>query len=235
MSTHPRPILKRLFSSEKQTNYHQHQQPLPFATCVRIASPHVHFPPTPSMVASTHPAHSPHTYDRKPIVISPNHVAPPQAGSRKLYSPPVDFEVERSERGRDRQARPSPAKVEHTVKGSYFHPRAYEASELEPLPADAFQISPPLHVRRSPYSSDQYDSDVDSSDDESITTPPDAKSPAAVVIVDPQCASQPLDDAHSVDGVERPALVRSSKRPSIQLSSSREHSLTLDEGCLGGF
>ena len=187
------------------------------------------------MVASTHPAHSPHTYDRKPIVISPNYVAPPQAGPRKLYSPPVDFEVERSERGRDRQARPTPAKVEHTVKGSYFHPRAYEACEPEPLPSENSQLSPPLLVRHSPYGSDQYDSDVDSSDDESITTPPDAKSPAAVVIVDPQCASQPLEDAHSVEGVERPTLIRSSKRPSIQLSSSREHSLTLDEGCPGVF
>ncbi|KAI0782403.1 hypothetical protein BC629DRAFT_553987 [Irpex lacteus] len=225
MSPHPRPILKRLFSSDKhdkQTNHHQ--QPLPFATCARIMSPRVHFPPTPSMVASTHPVHSPQTYDRKPIVISPNYCALPQRGSRKLYSPPADFEVERPERGRGR-ARQSSDKAEH-IKGSYFHPRAYEACEPEPIPVDDSQLSPPLLVHDS-YTADEYDSDVDSSDDESVTTPPDTKLPTSVSIVDPSASSRSQygssGDAKGIEDMGRPTLVRSNKRPSIQFTQSREN------------
>ncbi|KAI0688128.1 hypothetical protein BC835DRAFT_1230907, partial [Cytidiella melzeri] len=126
-------------------------QPLPFATCARILSPHVHFPPTPSMVASTHPVHSPQTYDRKPIIVSPNYCALPERGDH-FHSPPLDFEVERG-RGRSRQTDNS----EH-IKGSYFHPRAYEACELEPAVdvVDHSPLSPPMLVRDMS-NSDEYD------------------------------------------------------------------------------
>ena len=40
-------------------------------------SPHVHFPPTPALT-SIYVAHSPQTYDRTPIVISPNRCAFPK-------------------------------------------------------------------------------------------------------------------------------------------------------------
>lgn len=103
------------------------------------ASPHVHFPPTPVLV-STHAAYSPRTYDRAPIAVSPNYCALPERGARTL-----------------------------APKGSYFHPRAFEACTPEPpalahlssasesddadcgagAPADA-SAPPPISVLRSP-------------------------------------------------------------------------------------
>lgn len=233
MSPHPRPILKRISSSTKQTTH-----ALPFATCASILSPRVHFPPTPSMVASTHPVHSPQTYDRKPIVVSPNSCALPDRGERKLYSPPTEFEVERRDRSRSRRS----SKLEH-VKGSYFHPRAYEACEPEPLDVDDACLSPPLLVRDTS-TSDEYDSD--SSDEEPVTTPPDPKF-AAVTIADVTlsatlptrysraCAQGPDAQVQGKSVEEqRPLLVRSSKRPSIRFGP-QEYPAIVDEGCLGGF
>jgi hypothetical protein len=236
MPSRPRPILKRVLSSNKQS---EHGQPLPFATCVSILSPHVHFPPTPSMVASTHPVHSPQTDDRKPIVVSPNHCAIPKRGAKKLYSPPADFEVERPQRGR----RVRQANSNENVKGSYFHPRAFEACEPEPIVDDALeQLSPPLLVRDLS-NSDEYDS-ADSSDEENVTTPPDPKHAVVVSIADPSSDSaMPRllgreSKGSPVEDKARPMLVRSSKRPSVRFSSSREQILlpaSLDHGCLGGF
>ncbi|KZT24235.1 hypothetical protein NEOLEDRAFT_1023988, partial [Neolentinus lepideus HHB14362 ss-1] len=100
----PRPILKRDPPSTIASN------PLPFATCPTLFSPKVHFPPTPTMT-STHPTHSPFTYDRAPIIVSPNVCTLPERGGREVYS---------GER-QDRSA--------VSIKGSYFHPRAYEACE----------------------------------------------------------------------------------------------------------
>lgn len=78
----PRPILKGLPSSflspEAASN------PLPFSSCSRILdSPHVHFPPTP-ILTSTATTHSSYSYDRAPIVVSPNVCALPERGSRKF-------------------------------------------------------------------------------------------------------------------------------------------------------
>jgi len=76
----PRPILKVLpfFSTETASN------PLPFSSCSTILdSPHVHFPPTPTLT-STQITHSPFTYDRAPIVVAPNLCALPERGGRQI-------------------------------------------------------------------------------------------------------------------------------------------------------
>lgn len=59
---------------------------LPFATCSQaqfllLHSPHVHFPPTPRLVRSGI-THSPGTYDRAPIEVSPNQCEMPARGCR---------------------------------------------------------------------------------------------------------------------------------------------------------
>jgi len=78
----PRPILKGLpsasVSSETVSN------PFPFSSCPNIFdSPHVHFPPTPTLT-STAITHSPFMYDRAPIVVTPNTCALPERGGRKF-------------------------------------------------------------------------------------------------------------------------------------------------------
>ncbi|KAJ7045155.1 hypothetical protein C8F04DRAFT_1067890 [Mycena alexandri] len=82
--------------------------PLPFTACTSrvFYSPHVHFPSTPRLtfIGATH---SPGTYDRAPIAVSPNSCAMPERGGRVYGSP------------------------EQRCVGSYFHPRAFEACELE--------------------------------------------------------------------------------------------------------
>ncbi|KAJ6601113.1 hypothetical protein DFH09DRAFT_831053, partial [Mycena vulgaris] len=108
-----RPILKALPDadlSEPTLPDPSSSNPLPFAACssrVLFYDPHVHFPSTPSLtlIADTH---SPGTYDRAPIVVSPNSCALPKRGDRVYPAPPL--------------------------KGSYFHPRAFEACEAEPVP-----------------------------------------------------------------------------------------------------
>ncbi|KAF4604509.1 hypothetical protein EYR40_003283 [Pleurotus pulmonarius] len=88
----------------------------PFASCSSanlLYSPHVHFPPTPRLISSTHLAHSPTTYDRAPIVVQPNSCSLPERGGRMCYTPHST---------RRRSSAP---------KGSYFHPTAYEACERE--------------------------------------------------------------------------------------------------------
>jgi hypothetical protein len=78
----PRPILKGLppssVSSETASN------PFPFSSCPNIFdSPHVHFPPTPTLT-STEITHSSFMYDRAPIVVTPNVCALPERGGRKF-------------------------------------------------------------------------------------------------------------------------------------------------------
>jgi len=75
----PRPILKgSIVSSETASN------PFPFSSCPNIFdSPHVHFPPTPTLT-STEITHSSFMYDRAPIVVTPNICALPERGGRKF-------------------------------------------------------------------------------------------------------------------------------------------------------
>lgn len=83
----PRPILKaRLPSFTRRSS--SCNSPLPFSSYTTPNaphSPHVHFPPTPSLV-STLPTHSSSTYDRAPITVSPNSCELPERGER-FYSP----------------------------------------------------------------------------------------------------------------------------------------------------
>ncbi|KAJ6520545.1 hypothetical protein C8R45DRAFT_955533 [Mycena sanguinolenta] len=109
----PRPILKALPEPDL-SNPPLHESsvsnPLPFAACssrVLLFSPHVHFRATPGLADT----HSPGTYDRTSIVPEKNSCAMPERGER-VYIPA--------------SVRPI---------GGYFHPRAYEACELDAVPA----------------------------------------------------------------------------------------------------
>lgn len=128
----PRPILKSppdsyLWSCQPQSN----TLPFPYSRPTNVLrSPHVHFPPTPTL-SSTHKAYSPNSYDRAPIIVSPNSGALklPERGGR-VYTPPGSSSMSSA-----------------PVKGSYFHPRAYEACEREVLdedPPSQFAPPPPL-------------------------------------------------------------------------------------------
>jgi len=58
-----------------------------------LKSPHVHFPSSPSQLIATIVTHSPGTYDRAPISVSPNPLALPGWGER-VYSPSTgDFKI----------------------------------------------------------------------------------------------------------------------------------------------
>lgn len=130
----------------------------PFALCPQIVSPHVHFPPTPTL-ASTHATFARTVYDRTPLTISPNTCALPGRGERSYHN----YDT------------PGPLKVqpEDSIKGSYFHPRAYEACERERLDFSPSPSSPPSLTRRSSLSSPSYSSESDESD-ATISTPPDS-------------------------------------------------------------
>lgn len=95
-----RPILKALppplplheslsgddFTQELKLSPTHLNNPLPFACLSHIPpldSPHVHFPPTPTLTR-TEMTHSRLSYDRKPISVSPNLCALPGRGERTL-------------------------------------------------------------------------------------------------------------------------------------------------------
>ncbi|KZT08798.1 uncharacterized protein LAESUDRAFT_723730 [Laetiporus sulphureus 93-53] len=251
----PRPILKRDMSPTPLSI------DLPFVTCDYIFSPHVHFPPTPWM-ASMRFTHSPHTYDRAPIVVSPNACLLPNRGERKphsqLRSPAADLDKERR-RGRSRSRSSSREREEEEdededetdVKGSYFHPRAYEACAPEPLdvPSTALDLHslPSLVPDLSP--SDDPDDAVITPLDPSVsailTTPIPlrlADSPQAFAASTPSavCGMQATDGSLIYN---LPAMLTSEgkrSRPILKRSGTARTRVTmlspsLDEGCLGGF
>ena len=243
----PHPILKR-DSSPLQS------PALPFSRSRGgpLFSPHVHFPPTPGM-SSTYPAHSPTTYDRKPIAVSPNVVQLPRRGERRLQTPPANVDPERRGRGRSRsRGRGRFGNLDDApVKGSYFHPRAFEACMPEPanVPAPPLDFSVPALIQ-----------DLSPSDesDEAVLTPPgvdlpglaagagamplhlpespkarrssftessaSASPPQASLPVPPRRASH-----HGKD--HQTASAHSERRQRRKPAFSPE----LDEGCLGGF
>ncbi|THU95688.1 hypothetical protein K435DRAFT_859268 [Dendrothele bispora CBS 962.96] len=101
-----------------------------------LLSPHVHFPPTPA-ISSTQLTHSPSTYDRAPIQVSPNSCELPERGGRvydEIGSPDSVCHAPRSK----------------ASKGSYFHPSAFEACETE---VSEEPSSPPVSVSSYPGSS----------------------------------------------------------------------------------
>ncbi|KIY65286.1 hypothetical protein CYLTODRAFT_456447 [Cylindrobasidium torrendii FP15055 ss-10] len=132
----PRPILKSLgaLPSPPCTPLSSTATPgsSSLAHSPRIRSPrifkrksvaHVHFPPTPAIVSSTEATHSAEAYDRAPITVSPNECALPERNGR-VYS--EDDNAESSS----------------TAMGSYFHPHAFRACELEPHSAPSLSIIP---------------------------------------------------------------------------------------------
>jgi len=124
MPSPPRPILKMPPSPTLMAT-----SPLPFSSS-RIPvfdSPHVHFPPTPTMT-QTEITHSSFTYDRKPIVVLPNSCALPGRGERAVDAfpdPECDLELLTLVHRKKKAA-----------KIGYFHPRAYDAVESEAVDGD---------------------------------------------------------------------------------------------------
>ncbi|KAF8636855.1 hypothetical protein AX17_003213 [Amanita inopinata Kibby_2008] len=86
-----KPILKQ---SPRPSPLPLSPSPFPFTSAFNsllsgsARSPHVHFPPSPSLFA-TYSTHSPITYDRGPIHVSPNPLDLPAWGDR-VYSPSID-------------------------------------------------------------------------------------------------------------------------------------------------
>jgi hypothetical protein len=174
----PRPILKSLPITELS--------PLPFST-YPLDSPHVHFPPTPTLTSTTF-THSAIVYDRAPTVVADNICALPERGGR-CYTPQP-----RGQRSSSRRAsghyqtgmgvgglsigpRESCGLATPDPKGSYFHPRAFEVCEPEQscgldrhpqyasyfLPDSPSDSSSSSESSSSSSPSSEFDSDSDSS------------------------------------------------------------------------
>jgi len=246
MTPCPRPILKRDSPPLPLSN------DLPFVTCDHILSPHVHFPPTPWMI-STSFTHSPHSYDRAPIAISPNECLLPKRGERKLQSPPAHYDGERRGRSRSRSRSRDSDSDEEDVKDSYFHPRAYEACNPEPLhvPVTKRDLSSPPSLAQDISPSDESDNPV--------ATPPDPTVSALITTTIPpsfvhsaksRAPHSGLRDRPAGGREDAPLLPRSSlrfaktlfngqkDRPNLKESGARpvvSFSPDRDEGCLGGF
>ena len=174
----PRPILK-----------HQHHldipapeplDPFPFAASSNIfTARHVHFPPTPTLT-STFTTHSSSAYDRTSVVVPPNACALPGRHEREVFvdNAPSRRPSSTSHSSHSRRARaPSP-------KGSYFHPRAYEACAPENYPQATWPSSMPSpgHFPLPPFPPPQLICDTlhdpssdseSSSSDSQVSTPTD--------------------------------------------------------------
>jgi len=181
-------------------------------------SPHVHFPPTPTLT-STHPTHSPFTYDRAPIVVSPNICALPERGGR-VYSQQT-----------------SPVLIHcSTPKGGYFHPRAFEACERELLDKDITSKPPALIPDLSASSSSEL------SDDPEVYCHP---LPPAVPTKSSQDFTYPFSQSHSLEELSAalsflphpPSRAKGQRKPKKRETGEGFRSTTneFSEGCLGGF
>ncbi|KZT73243.1 hypothetical protein DAEQUDRAFT_721827 [Daedalea quercina L-15889] len=234
----PRPILKRDSYPTPLAD-----DSLPFTACDYIVSPRVHFPPTPHM-ASLRFTHSPNTYDRAPILVSPNSgcLELPKRGERRFYSPPANFDDSAHERrgrlrsrtaGRDASRDDfDPDSPEGDVKGSYFHPRAFEACAPEPLEMS----SPPILIP---------DLSPSEESDDSVATPPDrdasAMVAASIAIRNNSAFMMPPSasgcDAPPNPGARRKPRSSAQPRPCLKRKGTTVTfaSPDLDEGCLGGF
>lgn len=243
MTPHPRPIL----IDKREPSLSGTSSALPFTSCGNMGTAHVHFPPTPWLTSMRY-THSPNTYDRAPIAVSPNVCQLPERDARKLRSPPVHAELERGRSPNRHRGRH--AVQPNDVKGSYFHPRAYEACQPEPLdvPPSTFDFpSPPELVA---------DLSPSEESDDSVDTPPDPERPATIATPvslhlsdkssstlssSPERARGRLNSdassmvpplppmAKTVHGRRtKPILVRRSRQVDM-------FALVTDEGCLGGF
>lgn len=238
MTFRPRPILKRDSPPPLSND-------LPFTTTDYVLSPHVHFPPTP-WITTVRFTHSPHTYDRAPIAISPNERLVPRR-HRKVQSPPADFDGERRGRPRTRNGDDDDdddddddsSDNEMDLKGSYFHPRAYEACTTEPcdVPRATFDISFPPSLTPDMSPSDESDDQVKTPPDAAIPSlPPSIAHPSNIhtpsKVASPR--SRPTlrsTKATVADKMHRPSFARSAASCAVSFAPTPN----LDEGCLGGF
>jgi len=227
-----RPILKALPDSDGPLS----PDALPFASCnskFSFFSQRVHFPPTPALT-STQITHSPGSYDRAPIVVAPNSCALPERGGRVYQS----------------------ATSRSLPKGSYFHPRAFEACECEQS-----RPSPPPPASEPPaLIPDVSSSETDESDG---CWSPDPSSPPAPSVATPNpalvhyaFASRPIPRTHSQEEFDHalsflpypPAQLNDKPKPKRrrslcgrrfrELCRSKEQCAFREEGldgCLGGF
>jgi len=177
-------------------------------------SPHVHFPSTPRL-AFTGDTHSPGSYDRSCIPVSRNSCAMPERGGR-VYSPT--------------SMRPGPRPI-----NSYFHPRAFEACEL-----DATAVPALLH-----------DLSSETDDEECVSPKPTSLEPRVAVRLQgtPYPTPMPIRRTHSQEEFDHalsflphpPVSVPKRKLGKEQNSSHRpRRSVTFQDvadcdGCLGGF
>lgn len=115
-----RSILKHPHLSDLQC-HQQCLEPFPFATCATVeVSPHVHFPPTPTLT-SIFITHSSSVYDRTPAEVLPNACALPGRHEREV----VDTSYPR------RPRRMWDLDMEGS-QASYFQPRGSETRRIEP-------------------------------------------------------------------------------------------------------
>ena len=118
----PRPILK--------TPWRDDPFPSPLSALPFLHSPHVHFPPTPTLT-DTRTTHSSTAYDRAPIVVSPNTCELPGRGERVYAASALPVSLPLT--SVHPRALPSPRSDRHGQPrqpiGSYFHPSAFEAYE----------------------------------------------------------------------------------------------------------
>lgn len=152
MQTRPRSVMKRpaaLPTSPLASGFSSLASP-------GIKSPHVHFPPS-AVLASTYATHSPRSYDRTAIAVSPNPLALPVWGDR-VYSPSVDsFKLGAAPkpfRSLNYQASPAVADFEDP-RSPKLQPAAkadgvrFASFPVTPVTRPRMDVSPP--IPRSPY------------------------------------------------------------------------------------
>jgi len=214
-----RPILK----SHSPEGFPLASVALPFLS--PLDSPHVHFPPTPTLT-SIHPTHSQYTYDRAPIVVSPNMCALPERGGR-MYSPQTSPELLHS--------------IHYTTpKGGYFHPRAFEACEREMIDEGTASNPPTLIPDLSASSSSEV------SDDPEVYCP--ALPPIPTRSTSTPDFTYPFSQSHlpkeisaALSFLPHPPSPRAEGQRKLRLKKRgiedgfRSTTSELSEGCLGGF
>lgn len=155
-------------------HYHQHGlEPFPFATCASVeVSPHVHFPPTPTLT-STFITHSSSVYDRTPAEVLPNSCALPGRHEREF----VDASYPRRPRRRWDWDREGP-------QGSYFQPRGSEARSMEPSGLSPnFSLSYTMPNDLSPRMRASLPCRSESDDSDVVRTPPEPALPGHPITV----------------------------------------------------
>lgn len=211
----PRPILK---SHSPADCFPSASTALPFMKVLH--SPHVHFPPTPTLT-DTQTTHSPFVYDRAPILVSPNKCELPERGGRVCSSLSI-------------------GSSSSMPKGSYFHPRAFEVCEREPL--DDFHPSLETPLLIPDLSSESEDSDV-------FGSPPVYSPIRNISPKHSQHTTHPTYPAAEDLGAPLSFLpypnlqMKDRRKPKRRGSSNKPQALRLRElsdelsldGCLGGF